>query len=151
MPKNHEENTGSGPRPSSVKKSSSVFGLDPVLIRGVLRVGGRLRRASLPQGAKHQIILPKNHHVTDLIVRHYHLISGHSGREYFLSLLQGKFWVIHANSVVRKLLAKCFDCRRRQAPVCNQKMADLPEERVSPGQPPFSHVGIDFFGPFLVK
>lgn len=48
-------------------------------------------------------------------------------------------------------LAKCFDCRRRQVPVCNQKMADLPEERVIPGQPPFSHVGIDFFGPFPVK
>lgn len=149
--KNNEEGTSSGPRPSCVKKSSSVFSLDPVLIDGVLRVGGRLRRASLPQDAKHQIILPKNHHVTNLIVRHYHLVSGHSGREYVLSLLRGKFWVIHANSVVRKLLTKCFDCRRRQAPVCNQKMADLPEERVSPGQPPFSHVGIDFFGPFLVK
>ena len=149
--KNHEEDASSGPRPSCVKKSSSVLSLDRVLIDGVLRVGGRLRRASLPQDAKHQIILPKNHHVTNLIVRHYHLLSGHSGREYVLSLLRGKFWVIHTNSVVRKLLAKCFDCRRRQAPVCNQKMADLLEERVSPGQPPFSHVGIDFFGPFLVK
>jgi len=136
-------NPSSRPKPNCVKKSSSVFGLDPVLIDGILK--------SLPQDAKHQIILPKNHHVTNLIVRHYHLMSGHSGREYVLVLLRGKFWVIHANSVVRKLLAKCFDCRRRQAPVCNQKMADLPEERVTPSQPPFSHVGIDFFGPFLVK
>ena len=30
-------------------------------------------------------------------------------------------------------------------------MADLPEECVTPGQPPFIHVGVDFFGPFLVK
>ena len=149
--KNHEEDASSGPMPSCVKKSSSVFSLEPVLIDGVLRVRGRLRRASLPQDAKHQIILPKNHHVTNLIVRHYHLLSGHSGREYVLSLLRGKFWVIYANSVVHKLLAKCFDCRRRQALVCNQKIADLPKERVSPGQPPFSHVGIDFFGLFLVK
>ena len=30
-------------------------------------------------------------------------------------------------------------------------MADLPKERVTPRQPPFSHVGIDYFGPFVVK
>ena len=46
---NHEEDTSSGPRPSYVKKSSSVLSLDPVLIDGVLRVGGRLCRTSLPQ------------------------------------------------------------------------------------------------------
>ena len=55
--KNHEEDASSGPRPSCVKKINSVFSLDPVLIDGALRVGGRLRRASLPQDAKHQIIM----------------------------------------------------------------------------------------------
>ena len=81
----------------------------------------------------------------------YHFASGHSGREYVLPLLRSKFWVIRANSVVRKLLANCFSCRRRPAPVCSQKMADLPKERVTRGQPLFSHVGIDFFGPFMEK
>ena len=139
------------PKGGSVKRSSSIFNLDPVLVDGILVVGGRLRHASLPEDAKHQFILPKDHHVTNLIVWHYHLGSAHSGREYVLSLLRSKFWVIRANSVVRKLLANCFSCRRRQAPVCSQKMADLPKERVTPGQPLFSHVGIDYFGPFMVK
>ena len=53
--------------------------------------------------------------------------------------------------MVRKLLANCFSCRWRQAPVYSQKMADLPKERVTPGQPPFSQVEIDYFGPFMVK
>ena len=35
--------------------------------------------------------------------------------------------------------------------MCSQKIADLPKERVTPGQPPFSHVGIDYFGSFMVK
>ena len=139
------------PKGGSVKRGSSIFGLDSVLVDGILVVGGRLRHASLLEDAKHQIILPKDHHVTNLIVRHHHLASGHSGREYVLSLLRSKFWVIRANSVVRKLLANCFSCRRRQAPVCSQKMADLPKERVTPGQPPFSHVGTDYFGPIMVK
>ena len=130
------------PKGGSVQRGSSVFGLVPVLVDGILIVGGRLRHASLPEDAKHQIILPKDHHVTNLIVRHCNFASGHSG---------SMFWVIRANSVVSKLLANCFSCRRRQAPVCSQKMADPPKERVTPGQPPFSHVGIDYFGPFMVK
>ena len=139
------------PKGGSVQKGSSIFGLDPVLVDRILTVGGRLHHASLPEDAKHQIILPKDHHVTNLIVWHYHFASGHSGREHLPSLLRSKFWVIRANSVVRKLLANCFSCRWRQAPVCCQKMADLPKERVTPRQPPFSHVGIDYFGPFVVK
>ena len=39
----------------------------------------------------------------------------------------------------------------QRALVCRQKMADLPRERVTPGQPLFSHVGIDYFGPFMEK
>jgi hypothetical protein len=30
-------------------------------------------------------------------------------------------------------------------------MAPLPEARVTPGEPPFSSVGIDYFGPLKVK
>ena len=54
------------------------------------------------------------------------------GKEYVLSLPRKKFWIIRANSVVRNFLANCISCRRRLAPVCSQKMADLPEERVPP-------------------
>lgn len=32
-----------------------------------------------------------------------------------------------------------------------QFMADLPEERVTPDDPPFTNVGVDFFGPFELK
>ena len=48
------------PKGGSVKRGSSIFGLDPVLLDGILVVGGRLRYASLPQNAKHQIMLPKD-------------------------------------------------------------------------------------------
>lgn len=30
-------------------------------------------------------------------------------------------------------------------------MADLPKERITPDEPPFTNVGVDFFGPFEVK
>ena len=120
-------------------------------MNGVLRVGGRLSLVSTAFEAKHQIILPKKDRVTNLVVEHYHQISGHSGREYVISLAREKFWIVNASSVVRKVLSKCFSCRRRQGPFCEQKMADLPVDRVTPGQPPFTSVGIDCFGPLQVR
>ena len=70
----------------NVKRSSPINKLSPEIIDGLLCVGGRLRHAPLEITAKHQVILPKQHHVATLIARHYHQLSGHSGLEYVLSL-----------------------------------------------------------------
>ena len=119
-----------------VRRSSPLFKLDPVLRNGLLCVGGRLSWARISLDAKHQIILPKNDHVSNLIINHYHTLSGHSGRQHVLSLLRQRYWVIKANSAVRKILTKCYRCRKREAPFCEQKMADLPEDRLVPDRPP---------------
>lgn len=134
-----------------IKRSSPIYGLDPVYINGLLCVGGRLKHAPIQDDAKHPVILPKKHHVVDLIVRHNHAIAGHSGVEYVLSIIRNKFWIVKARVVVKKILRECFDCRRRQAPVGQQRMADLPKDRVTPNKPPFSFVGVDCFGPFIVR
>ena len=118
---------------------------------GLLRVGGRLSRAPLHDDSKHQIIIAKDSPLARLLIQHFHQKSGHSGREYVLSLLRERFWLIRANFTVRSVLASCFDCRRRQGAVGLQMMADLPRPRVTPDQPPFTRVGIDYFGPFFVR
>ena len=69
-------------KPKSMKKSSSIYKLDPILVNNLLRVGGRLQRAPIDDEAKHPIILPKKHHVVQLLVRHFHHSSGHSGIEH---------------------------------------------------------------------
>ena len=135
----------------SVKKSSSLFKLDVMLRSDLLRVGGRLEHSNLPDDSKHQIVLPSNNHVTTLIIQYYHRLCGHSGREYVLSLLREMYWVVHGNRTVRKVLSQCIECRKRQAAPGKQKMANLPQDRVTPGHPPFSFVGVDFFGVFTVK
>ena len=134
-----------------VKKSSRLYKLNPLIADDLLRVGGRLRTAPLPLESRNQIILPKEEHVTRLIIEHYHRICGHSGREHVLALIRQRFWITQGSSTVRSVLAKCVSCRRRQAPLCQQIMADLPESRVLPDKPPFSSVGVDYFGPFQVR
>ena len=134
-----------------VKKSSVIGMLDPKLVDGLLCVGGRLRHAPIRDEAKHPAILPRNHPVSRLIVRHYHFISAHSGIEHVLSLIRERLWIVGGRALVKKGLSECFDCRRRQAPVGEQKMADLSQNRVTPDRPPFTFVGVDCFDPFLVR
>ena len=150
----YSDKQGSGKKTESrqIKRSSTIYRLVPVMTpMGVLVVGGRLKNAPIPDETKHQMILPRRHHVVDLIVRHFHECSGHLGREYVLSQIRQQFWIIHARSAVRRVLGNCFGCRRRNALPCEQKMADLPRNRVTPDEPPFTYVGIDYFGTFYVK
>ena len=134
-----------------VSKSSSLGRLDPVMVGELLSVGGRLKHAALSDEAKHPVILPKKHHIVDLIVRHYHHKSGHSGVEHVLSLIRERFRIVKARVAVRKIINECFNCKKRSQRPGLQKMADLPPDRVSHGMPPFTYVGCDCFGPFMVK
>ena len=60
------------------------------------------------------------------------------------------YWTINCNSAVKSLIAKCFICRHLRGSICQQKMADLPKERLSQ-EPPFTYCGIDMFGRILMK
>ena len=135
----------------AVKRCGNIYKLNPFMENGFIRVGGRLHNAPVKIDARHLNILPKKHHVVNLIIDYYHRASGHSGAEYTLSLLRQSYWIISARSIVRNIINKCFNCRRRQAPVMQQKMASLPEDRITPSKPPFIYVGVDCFGPFLVR
>ena len=42
-------------------------------------------------------------------------------------------------------------CRRLRGNPVQQQMADLSSERVTPDKPPFSYVGVDCFGLFVVR
>ncbi|KAM8701717.1 hypothetical protein ACLKA7_000073 [Drosophila subpalustris] len=65
----------------SLAKDSSLLSLNPYfdLKEKVIRLGGRLRDALLPENEKHPYILPYKHHVTDLVIRHSHASTLHGG------------------------------------------------------------------------
>lgn len=49
----------------TVKRNSHLYRLDPILEEGVLRVRGRLKRAAMPDEARHPVILAMDVHITD--------------------------------------------------------------------------------------
>ncbi|XP_071491771.1 uncharacterized protein [Diadema antillarum] len=132
-------------------KGCALKKLNPVVVNGILRIGGRLGNSPLDYDAKHPIILPHEHHVTRLLITHHHHLVGHSGSGLTWSSLRTKYWVMKGGVAVRKVVGKCFRCKRRNAPRAEQMMAELPSHRVTPDKPPFSYVGVDYFGPILVK
>ena len=111
---------------TQISKESPLRHLDPELQDGLLKVGGRLRNANIPENSKHQLILPKDHHVSKLIIRHIHQQVGHQGRNHVLAELRQKYWIIRAGVAVRSLLNQCVMCRKYKAKTGKQKMADLP-------------------------
>ena len=114
-------------------------------------MSGRIAEAPITYDAKHQIILPHDHHVTYLIIRHLHELLGHCGQEHLLSKLREEFWVVKARTAIKKVLGRCFACKWQYAERMTQEMADLPRVRVTPYEPPFTYTGIDYFGPLHVK
>ena len=99
-----------------IKTSSKLRKLNPFLIDGLLRIGGRMKQATLPYNQRHPIILPSSSHVTSLLIKSARISLGHGGRQHVLSYLRERFWILKANSSVRKVLSECVTCRKLCAP-----------------------------------
>ena len=135
-----------------ISKSSKIYGLDPFIdCKGIVRVGGRLKRSNLNENMKHPMLLPRKSITTKRIIEWCHAKVGHSGRNITLNEIRNNgYWIISANAAVRSYIHHCVNCRKLRGCHGEQNMSDLPEERSSDA-PPFTYVGIDMFGPFLIK
>lgn len=101
----------------SLPNSSTLFRLDPILEEGILCVGGRLKKSSLCLQVKHPVILPKEGHITKLILTHYHDKICHQGRTQTVTELRADgFWVVGGGKSVAKSIHGCVRFRRLRRP-----------------------------------
>lgn len=135
-----------------INKSSSLIKLNPFLDDNqILRVGGRLQESSLSLEEKHPQIIPKGSHLAKLIISAYHQTAAHQGREPTLAQIRSKgYWVVNARSQVNRYISKCITCKKIRGKPNPPQMSTLPSERMAES-PPFTHCGLDCFGPFTVK
>ena len=134
-----------------LEENDSLLGLEPFLdFNGIIRVGGRLQHSSMSFDNKHQILLPTQHPVTEMMLNHYHERKYHQGRHITLGAVrQGSFHIHKSRRVLDKLLKNSTICRRLRRPKETQMDANLPASRLEES-PPFTNVGVDVFGPYMV-
>lgn len=132
-------------------RKSKLISLTPFLDdNNVLRVRGRLQNSQLNSEAKHPVILPRDHVISQLLIRDAHLKHLHAGYTLLTNLLKHKVWIIDCKNLCKSLVNKCVSCIRQRAKCRSQLMGNMPEARVTPSRP-FLYTGVDFAGPIYLK
>ena len=119
---------------------------------GLIRAHGRLEDVrSLPQEMRNPVILPRDHLLVKLLLRHLHDKRGHCGYKSLIHEARRKYWVIGVRSMSKALTTKCIICRKLRKKPLDQLMGQIPSLRVAAGSPPFLNTAIDMFGPLHIK
>lgn len=133
------------PKQNMLKKLNPIVDKD-----GLLHVGGRLSNADLSKEEKHLLIIPHTHHIATLLVRHFHEQVAHQGRHITEGAIRpAGYWIIGDKRLMSSVIHECVTCRKLRGRLEDQKMAELPADRLSP-EPPFTTVGLDVFGPWSI-
>ncbi|XP_033218065.1 uncharacterized protein LOC117173535 [Belonocnema kinseyi] len=87
-----------------VDSKSSLSKLNPFLDQGIIKVGGKLANANVPDSYKHPIVLPKHHHISKIIIRDEHIDRMHAGVNATLYGVRETFWPIYGRNTVRHVV-----------------------------------------------
>ena len=147
----HEEYKNLSKRkPVSVKSRISCL-LPTMDDDGIIRANTRIRNAEfLPFDTRYPIILPRQNHVTKLIIQQQHTDDNHyAGTNHTLSRISSKYSIIGAREVIKEVEKNCYECRRRKKKTTTQVMAPLPTYRLTVPLRAFINTATDYGGPFI--
>lgn len=144
------EQTGTVKR---IPKSSALFRLTPFIDEnGILRMTGRTGACEvLNPETRNPIILPPKHYITTLIISHYHTMYHHQNHEIIINELRQRYSIAKIRSSYARVRRSCQLCKNISAVPQPPAMAALPPGRLAAFTRPFTHVGVDFFGPMEVS
>ncbi|XP_046145505.1 uncharacterized protein LOC114881879 [Osmia bicornis bicornis] len=118
--------------------------------QGTIRVGGRLTNTALSRDEKHPAILPRDAHLSKIIIEDAHKRTFHGGTQLTLAYIRQRYWIIGGRAPVKSHILRCVVCARQRGIRARQMMGQLPLCRVTPSRP-FAHTGVDYAGPITMK
>lgn len=132
-------------------KGNKLRSLNPFIDPdNILRVGGRLGLSDLGYNRKHPILMPKQSHLTQLIIADAHNQTLHGGPQLTLNYIQTKYWIIGAKQLVKSHYRKCVTCVKNAAVTKAPFMGQVPTVRTTPTRA-FKHSGVDYAGPIQLR
>lgn len=129
---------------------SKIASLRPVLVDGLLKVGGRIGKSGFKYFKKHPLIIPPNTRLCWLILKQTHEDTLHGGVQLMMAMIRNVYWIPTLRNESKKFVRRCVVCIRQAGMVSQQIMGALPVERLKPARP-FTNVGVDFAGPYSIK
>ncbi|CAL9702153.1 unnamed protein product [Knipowitschia caucasica] len=110
----------------SLSHKSKLYKIDAFLNSdGLLKVGGRMKHAAFSSSLKHPVIVPKNHHITQLLIGHFHNKVQHQGKGRTINEIRlNRFWIPYINKTVASVLHHCVKGRNQERNTEEQRMAD---------------------------
>ena len=117
----------------------------------IIVVGGRTERWMASTWNRQELILLLNDYLFSYLVAvSEHQQIGHLGVGTTIARIFSRFWIIGIRKLVKSIIGKCIKCKEKFKRLSSQVMGVLPLERLKPC-PPFSAVGIDYFGSCTIK
>lgn len=130
---------------------SKIAALRPILDEnGILRVGGRIDKASIAYAKRHQYIIPHKSRLSYLLLKYAHETLLHGGIQAMTYFLRKSFWIPKLRQEARHFVSTCVQCVKQAQKTTKQIMAELPSIRITPA-PPFQNVGVDMAGPYSLR
>ena len=135
-----------------LRNKTCLTNLSPFLDQNLtMRVGSRIGNAeSISFEAKFPIILPKNDENVNALVRYEHEKLLHASINHCFHSLRSKFHIMGGRVTVNNIIRHCVPCQKLEKRPQNQKLGELPPERVNFIKP-FRSTSLDVCGPYGVK
>ena len=144
-----------------IESIKQIIGCENVALnedKGVIKVSGRYRLNPLmPRKITEPVWIPKEHPITKKWLTHVHThdLLHIVGEKRLLAASREYGWLHHGWFICRDVVTQCQHCKRRthhpslppQAPIHKNRS---PIDTEGPSRP-FDKIGMDMFGPFLLK
>ena len=133
--------------PTSVLRNYSFY-LDSF---GLLRLRTRLPCGRLlTENETSPYLLPGHCHLSWIVVLHHHNSALHPGVDRTVTVVRERYYVIGLKSIAKAIINRCLLCTMKRKQCLDASHGQLPEFRIDITSPPFTHTGIDIFGPLKV-